>query len=189
MRLNPLYDKIAAATILFLVILFTWNASSPPPMPITQPRIFGTYSDTLAYPYAIKSIKVSVLAGKAEIFFLVYHPPTFKDSINSVIYIEIYLTNYTPSFIGKGISLAFVDVKLVYENDTSDPPYVPIRTFLDSEPDDILSGMIDLDCNRIGIYNVTIRITVQILSIFIIGWLPDKVITQQLTTQINITST
>jgi len=183
MRPGSLYDKITAIITLFLAILSVWNLTSPSPMPITQPYIPKTY------PYTFKSVEVNVLAGKAELFFLIYHPPTFKDAINSVIYIKIYLTNYTPSFIGRGVSLAFVDVGLVYEDTIGNPPCVPIRIILDSEPDDILFGSIDLDCFRVGVYNVTIEIKVRILSILVIGWLPDRIVSQQLTTQINVTET
>ena len=181
MRLNPLYDKILAIIILFLVILSFWNLTSPSPMPITQPRIPETY------PHTFKSIKADVLAGTARFLFLIYHPPTFRELENGMISFKIYLTNYTRSPIGRGVALVLIDAKLIMEqNINGDSPYNYVES-ITFESEEILDGGIFISCNRVGVYNVTVEITVRILSILVIGWVPDKVISQQLTTQINIT--
>ena len=177
MRPGSLYDKIGAVIILLIALLALWNLTKPEILPVSQPYVPKNHAYDSAY------VKIDSMAGKACLFFIVFHPRKFPAWKEGIIHFRIYLVNFTANPFGEGISLAVKAIFLkIGENAEHDPSY-------SYTIDNILDGVISVSYDMPGIYNVTIRITVQILSIFIIGWLPDKVITQQLTTQINITST
>jgi len=177
MRPGSLYDKIGAIIILLITLLTLWNLTKPTILPISQPYIPRNHAYDSAY------VEIDAMSGKAYLFFIVFHPEKYPAWKEGTIHFRIYLVNFTANPFGEGISLTVKEISLkIGENTEHEPSY-------SYAIDNILDGVIFVSYDTPGIYNVTIEITVQILSTFVIGWLPDKVIFQPFTTQINVTNT
>lgn len=170
--MNPILKLRINGIIAVLTILFSfvsvWHMTSPQVAPV-KPTLYSLYESRVN-----ATVVTDVVAGTVSIYFGVYCPQVVIVMRDIHISFSVFLLNFTASVFGRGVHLDLVNVKVWVDGHSYDFSYG-----WDSRNPDI-GGFIELAFDEEGNHSILVEISVRIISVLIIGWLPDRIITQKL---------